>query len=237
MYFITLPILVRKIFTFYRNYVLLFKCPCPGSKGWHFVFGVKHYTIKGRGLTEIDQISVQRRLLGPTAAEGPEKGDKFVRGLNNLYSSQRFLSSLAQKRNSDLSRFIFEASRSHTIRKTHTDRAGRKTHTDRAGRSPLNEWSAHRRGRYINNTNQRQEHPCRQRYSNPWPQQSNGRWPMPYPARPSVPATKCISVIKWRSRGGEGVVLTSGEKRNVFRLLVGNAKERDQQEDLVVYGR
>jgi len=33
VYFITLPFLVRKIFTFYLNDVLLFKCPIPGPKG------------------------------------------------------------------------------------------------------------------------------------------------------------------------------------------------------------
>ena len=33
VYFITLTILVRNIFTFYINDVLLFKCPFPGSKG------------------------------------------------------------------------------------------------------------------------------------------------------------------------------------------------------------
>ena len=33
VYFITLPFLVRKIFTFYINDVLLFKCPLPGPKG------------------------------------------------------------------------------------------------------------------------------------------------------------------------------------------------------------
>ena len=33
VYFIILPFLVRKIFTFYINDVLLFKCPIPGSKG------------------------------------------------------------------------------------------------------------------------------------------------------------------------------------------------------------
>jgi len=32
-YFITLPFLVRKTFTFYINYVLLLKCPIPGPKG------------------------------------------------------------------------------------------------------------------------------------------------------------------------------------------------------------
>ena len=34
VYFITLPFLVRKIFTFYINVVLLFKCPIPGPKGY-----------------------------------------------------------------------------------------------------------------------------------------------------------------------------------------------------------
>ena len=33
VYFITLNFLVRKIFTFYINDVLLFKCPFPGPKG------------------------------------------------------------------------------------------------------------------------------------------------------------------------------------------------------------
>ena len=33
VYFITLPFLVRKIFTFYINDVLLFKCSVPGPKG------------------------------------------------------------------------------------------------------------------------------------------------------------------------------------------------------------
>jgi len=33
VYFITLPFLVRKMFTFYINDVLLFKCPLPGPKG------------------------------------------------------------------------------------------------------------------------------------------------------------------------------------------------------------
>ena len=33
VYFITLPFLVRKIFTFYLNDVLLFKCPVPVPKG------------------------------------------------------------------------------------------------------------------------------------------------------------------------------------------------------------
>jgi hypothetical protein len=34
VYFITLRFLVRKMFTFYINDVLLFKCPVPGLKGY-----------------------------------------------------------------------------------------------------------------------------------------------------------------------------------------------------------
>jgi len=34
VYFMMLPSLVCKIFTFYINDVLLFKCPVPGPKGW-----------------------------------------------------------------------------------------------------------------------------------------------------------------------------------------------------------
>ena len=33
VYFITLPFLVRKIFTFYIIDVLIFKCPIPGPNG------------------------------------------------------------------------------------------------------------------------------------------------------------------------------------------------------------
>ena len=33
VFFISLPVLVRKIFTFYINDVLLFKCPFPGPEG------------------------------------------------------------------------------------------------------------------------------------------------------------------------------------------------------------
>jgi len=33
VYFTMLPFLVRKIFTFYINDELLFKCPVPGPKG------------------------------------------------------------------------------------------------------------------------------------------------------------------------------------------------------------
>ena len=37
VYFITLTVLVRKIFTFNTNDVLLFKCPIPGPKGKYFL--------------------------------------------------------------------------------------------------------------------------------------------------------------------------------------------------------
>jgi hypothetical protein len=37
VYFIMLPFLVRKIFTFYINDVMLFKCRVPGPKGQHNV--------------------------------------------------------------------------------------------------------------------------------------------------------------------------------------------------------
>jgi hypothetical protein len=49
---------------------------------------------------------------------------------------------VTQQLNSDVDRLIVEVSRSHTIRHTHT-------HT--RGRTPLNEWSARRRGRYLHN--------------------------------------------------------------------------------------
>ena len=39
VYFIPLPFLVRKIFAFYINDVLLFKCPFPGPKGQFKTFG------------------------------------------------------------------------------------------------------------------------------------------------------------------------------------------------------
>ena len=41
VYFITLPFLVRKIFTFYINDVLLFKCPIPGAKGYRVQWQTK----------------------------------------------------------------------------------------------------------------------------------------------------------------------------------------------------
>jgi len=33
VYFVSLPFLICKIFTFYKNDVLLFKCPIPRPKG------------------------------------------------------------------------------------------------------------------------------------------------------------------------------------------------------------
>jgi hypothetical protein len=52
--------------------------------------------------------------------------------------------SVAQQPNSGLGRLSVDVSRSHT-----------DTHT--LGRTPLNEWSARRRGRYLHNTKQTQE--------------------------------------------------------------------------------
>ena len=42
VYFITLPFLVRKIFTFYINDVLLFKCPFSGPKGKIVVYVLEY---------------------------------------------------------------------------------------------------------------------------------------------------------------------------------------------------
>ena len=53
---------------------------------------------------------------------------------------------MSQQPNWGLDRLIVEVSRSHTIRHTHT-----------LGRTPLNEWSARRRGRYLHHTQQTQE--------------------------------------------------------------------------------
>ena len=65
-----------------------------------------------------------------------------------------FFFSVVQKPNSGLGRLIVEDSRSHTIRQTHTHT---HTHTHTSGRTPLNEWSAHRRGGYLHNTQQTQQ--------------------------------------------------------------------------------
>ena len=54
--------------------------------------------------------------------------------------------SVAPQPNSRLDRLIVEVSRPHTIR-----------HTRTPGRTPLNEWSARRRGRYLHNTQQTHE--------------------------------------------------------------------------------
>jgi len=53
---------------------------------------------------------------------------------------------VAQQPYSGLGRLIVEVSTSHTVRRTHT-----------SGRTPLNEWSAHRRGGYLHNTQQTQQ--------------------------------------------------------------------------------
>ena len=49
------------------------------------------------------------------------------------------------------------------------------------GRTPLDEWSARRRGLYVttHNTHKRETHPCPRRDSNPQSQQANGRRPTP----------------------------------------------------------
>ena len=56
---------------------------------------------------------------------------------------------MAQQPNSDLGRLVAEISRSHTIRT--------RTQTHTSSRTPLNEWSARHRGRYIHNTQQTRE--------------------------------------------------------------------------------
>jgi len=45
VYFITLPFSVRKIFIFYINDVLLFKCPVPGPKGLITSLGLMANTV------------------------------------------------------------------------------------------------------------------------------------------------------------------------------------------------
>jgi hypothetical protein len=67
--------------------------------------------------------------------------------------------SLAQQPNSGPRRLVVEASRSHTHTRTHT-RTHTHTHTHAHGRTPLDEWSARRKDRYLHNTQTRHEHPC-----------------------------------------------------------------------------
>jgi len=63
-------------------------------------------------------------------------------------ASNRF--SVTQQSKSGLGHLILENSRSHTIRLTHT-------HTQTHVRTPLTEWLARRRGRYLHNTQQTQQ--------------------------------------------------------------------------------
>jgi len=86
--------------------------------------------------------------------------------------------SVAQWAKSGLGRLIIKVYRSHKIRHTHTH-----THTPTItpDRTPLNKWSASRRGRYLHNTPDK--HPFPQRDSNPLPQQSRGFRSMPYITR------------------------------------------------------
>ena len=62
----------------------------------------------------------------------------------------------------------------HTHTHTHTHKHTH-THIHTLSRTPLNEWSARRRGRYLHNT---QQTLCPQRDSNPRPQQSSGCRPI-----------------------------------------------------------
>jgi hypothetical protein len=77
---------------------------------------------------------------------------------------------VAQQPNSGSGRLIVDVSRSHTIRHTHT-------HTH--GRTPLNEWSALRRSRYLHNTINARDDPCCLRDSNQRCQQSSVFRPIP----------------------------------------------------------
>ena len=70
---------------------------------------------------------------------------------NHSARTGRF-SSVSLQPNSGLGRLIVEVSGYHTIRHTHT-----LTHTQMHGRTPLNEWSARRRGRYLHYTQHTQE--------------------------------------------------------------------------------
>ena len=45
VYFVTLPVLVRKIFTFYINDVILFKCPVPGPKGEAMLYSLRCFAF------------------------------------------------------------------------------------------------------------------------------------------------------------------------------------------------
>jgi hypothetical protein len=61
-------------------------------------------------------------------------------------------------------------------------------HAVRLLTTPLDDWSARRKGLYLHRTTQHintsDKHPCPQRDSNPWSQQPRGRWITPQTARP-----------------------------------------------------
>jgi len=59
---------------------------------------------------------------------------------------------VALQSNSDVGRFLVDRTQLDTNTHTH-----KHTHTHTPGRTPLNEWSARRRGRHIHNTQQIQE--------------------------------------------------------------------------------
>jgi hypothetical protein len=71
-------------------------------------------------------------------------------GLEAKRISRSLFLSVAQQPISVVGRLILEVSISQTIRHTHT-------HTHTLGRTPLNKWSARRRGRYLHNTQQTQQ--------------------------------------------------------------------------------
>ena len=113
---------------------------------------------------------------------------------------------MAQQLNSGLGRLDVEVSRSPTISHTHTH-----THTHTHDRTPLNEWSARRRYRYLHNTQQTQGtniHQGTQRNSNPQSHQSSDCRPT-HTARLPAPTlngvwlpwiTNCLSTWNQRQR-------------------------------------
>ena len=75
VYFITLPVLVRKIFTFYINDVLLFKCPFPGQElkvcKRFFVFRVLAFKIYEFDGCRIYMKNPSRNKLSESAKHTP----------------------------------------------------------------------------------------------------------------------------------------------------------------------
>ena len=62
VYFITLPFLVRKIFTFYINDVLLFKCPFPGPRGLSKRSVIVGTYLRGPSDYTLSRVEAQLRL-------------------------------------------------------------------------------------------------------------------------------------------------------------------------------